>query len=53
MINETEKCPVCSFAIILCPYYVTKHGKVCEDCYESRKNEESEYDKFLNKRRTE
>lgn len=42
-----EYCPACNDAIGLAPYYSTKHGKVCEDCFESRKGEESEYQKFM------
>lgn len=39
-------CPVCLQQLAFTPYYNTEHGKVCEDCFESRKGEDSDYDRF-------
>lgn len=50
MSKDIEKCPVCFLAIINTPYYKTEHGKVCEDCYEARKGEKSDYEKFIVKK---
>jgi hypothetical protein len=44
------RCPVCKVKLFNTPYYNTFHGKVCEDCYESRKGKQSDYEKLKQKR---
>lgn len=41
------QCPVCKDQLFNTPSYKTVDGKVCEDCYESRKGEKSAYDFYL------
>lgn len=43
------RCPVCTQTLCNTSYYITEHGKVCEDCYESSENTESDYDYFKEK----
>lgn len=50
--NNMYTCPVCLQQLAFTPYYNTEHGKVCEDCFESRKGEDSEYDEFKEEART-
>lgn len=39
-------CPVCLQQLGFTPYYNTEQCKVCEDCFESRKGEASDYDRL-------
>ncbi len=41
------QCLVCKDQLFNTPSYKTVDGKVCEDCYESRKGEKSAYDFYL------
>ncbi len=43
------QCPVCEDQLCNTPYYKTSDGKVCEDCYESRKGSTSHYEKYKQK----
>lgn len=45
-------CHICLYELSFTPYYNTEHGKVCEDCFESRKGEYSDYDRFKEGART-
>ena len=42
-----KRCVVCHFDCVNTPCYATKHGHVCEDCYESAKGVKSSYEEWL------
>lgn len=42
-------CPVCKHSLDFTPYYNTKHGKVCEECYECAKGDTSDYSEYCQK----
>ena len=44
---SVKKCVVCEELCWNTCTYETKHGDVCEYCYESRKGTKSEYDKWV------
>jgi hypothetical protein len=41
------KCIVCGFSGLMLTTYKTKHGRVCEDCFESREGEASDYQEHV------
>ena len=44
-----KECVVCNHKCLNTPWYKTKHGAVCEDCYESRKGVKSDYQEWTEK----
>ncbi|AUR83720.1 hypothetical protein NVP1039O_21 [Vibrio phage 1.039.O._10N.286.55.A2] len=42
-----KQCVVCNFSCFNTPCYATRHGYVCEDCYESSSGVKSSYQEWL------